>query len=427
MMQPSLWCPAVELSQQEEQIGERIRKAKLFVFLRLHRHELFDEPFQQELACLYLASQRGHPAIAPAQLAVATLLQAYTGVSDDEVIEATLMDRRWQLVPDCLDADQAPFSKGTFVTFRKRLIDAQIDRRLIEQTIAIASHTQEFGSRALRAALDSSPLWGAGRVEDTYNLIGHALKKVIQVVAEQQGKELAEVGQEAGADLICGTSLKAALDQDWDQLGQRKEALSLVLNVLQAMETWMQTLPPEEVQLAQPSLETAQQIQAQDVEVDEKGKVSLINGVAKDRRISIEDAEMRHGRKSRSVRVDGYKRHVLHDLDTGLMRAVGITPANVPEASVTKEISADLEQQGAYLKELHIDRAYLSSHLVRERSDELEIYCKAWPVHEGKRFSKQAFTLDWERQMIRYPAEQKCPLYSAESFISPKTSAPSAL
>src|SRR2546428_10094661 len=34
---------------------------------------------------------------------------------------------------------------------------------------------------------------------------------------------------------------------------------------------------------------------------------SLIKGVAKDRRISIEDAEMRHGRKSRSVRVDGYK------------------------------------------------------------------------------------------------------------------------
>jgi hypothetical protein len=33
----------------------------------------------------------------------------------------------------------------------------------------------------------------------------------------------------------------------------------------------------------------------------------------------------------------------------------------------------------------------LSSHFVRERSDELEIYCKAWPVREGKHFSKQAF------------------------------------
>jgi IS5 family transposase len=131
--------------------------------------------------------------------------------------------------------------------------------------------------------------------------------------------------------------------------------------------------------------------------------------VAKDRRISVEDGQMRHGRKSRSVRVDGYKRHVLHDLDTGLIRAVGITPANVPEASVTEAISEDLAQQAASLKELHIDRAYLSSHLVRERGDDLEIYCKAWPIRQGKRFHKQAFTLDWERQIIQCPAKREMP------------------
>src|SRR5439155_20109786 len=63
------------------------------------------------------------------------------------------------------------------------------------------------------------------------------------------------------------------------------------------------------------------------------------------------------------------------------------TPANAPEASVTTAINADLERQLVTLKELHIDRAYRSLHLVRERSNELEIYCKAWPVREGKRIS----------------------------------------
>ncbi len=61
--------------------------------------------------------------------------------------------------------------------------------------------------------------------------------------------------------------------------------------------------------------------------------------MAKDRRISVEDGQMRHGRKSRSLLVDGYKRHVLHDLDTGLIRAVGITAANTPEAHVTTAAS----------------------------------------------------------------------------------------
>ncbi len=406
-MQPPSWQPPVELSEEEEQIVKRVRKAKLFVFLRQHRHGLFNEAFQQELANLDRPAERGQPPIAPAMLAL--ILQAYMGISDDEVIEATVMDRRWQLVLDCLNTEQAPFSKGTLVAFRQRLIEAHLDRRLIERTIEIASPSQGVGPRALRAALDSSPLWGAGRVEDTYNLVGHALKKVMRVVADQQGRELVGVAKEAGAAVMCETSLKAALDRDWDQVGQREEALSLVLKVLQAMETWVQTLQQEEADLAQPPLEIAQRVKEQDVQVDEAGKASLIKGVAKDRCISVEDGQMRHGRKSRSVRVDGYKRHVLHDLDTGLIPAVGVTPANVPEASVTPAIGADLDRQEVSLKELHIDRAYLSSHLVRERSDELEVYCKAWPVREGKCFHKQTFALHWERQIIRCPPEQEMP------------------
>jgi transposase len=123
-MQPSLWHPPVDLSEQEGQIVKRIRKAKLFVFLRQHHHELLNDAFQEELTHLYRKAKRGQPSVAPAMLALAIILQAYTGVSDDEVIEATLMDRRWQLVLDCLDTEQAPFSKGTLVAFRQRLIEA---------------------------------------------------------------------------------------------------------------------------------------------------------------------------------------------------------------------------------------------------------------------------------------------------------------
>jgi hypothetical protein len=153
-----------------------------------------------------------------------------------------------------------------------------MDRRLIERTIEMASQSQAFGPRALRAALDSSPLWGAGRVEDTYNLLGHTIKKVMRVVADQQGREMVEVATEAGAGLVCESSLKAALDRDWDQQIEKHKALTLVLNVLRAVETWVQTLQQEDAQLAQLSLSIAQQVKAQDMGVDEKGKESLIKG-----------------------------------------------------------------------------------------------------------------------------------------------------
>src|SRR5436309_13023617 len=109
-MQPILWQPPVELSEQEEQMVKKIRKAKLFVFLRQHRHELLDEAFQQELASLYRKAERGQPPVAPAMLALALILEAYSGVSDGEVIEATGMDWRWRVVHDWLDTEETSIS-----------------------------------------------------------------------------------------------------------------------------------------------------------------------------------------------------------------------------------------------------------------------------------------------------------------------------
>jgi transposase len=409
-MRPAFWHPPVPPTPAEQAIIKRIRRAKLFVFLREQRHELFSDAFQAELATLYQDSPLGQPPIPPAQLALATILQAYTGVSDDEVIEATTMDRRWQLVLNCLDCTEPPFSKGTLVGFRQRLITTALDRRLIERTIELAAQQGSFGSRQLRAALDSSPLWGASRVEDTYNLLGHALRKALGMIARQQGRGLAAIGSEAGAPLLGGTSLKAALDLDWDDPAQQAYALTTVLQTLEAIEAWLETAPAghDDPRVCE-CLATAHQIRAQDVEAGADGRPALRRQVAKERRIAIEDAQMRHGRKSKHQRIDGYKRHILRDLDSGLVRAVGVTPANAPEASVTDALMEDLAVQPVQLSELHIDRAYLSSRLVQERPPELSIYCKAWPVRNGDRFPKTAFHLDWDQRIIRCPNQVAIP------------------
>ena len=383
-----------------------VRRAGLFVFLRLHRHELFDEPFQAELARAYADSRKGQPPVPPAQLALATILQAYTGVSGDEVIGATVMDRRWQLVLDCMNAEGPPFSKGTLVGFRKRLIEKNLDRRLVERTVELAAATGEFGARALRAALDSSPLWGAGRVEDTCNLMGHALRKALGVIAVLQGwgqtAGTAAVAAEAGVPQLAASSLKAALGLDWDDPAARGHALAEVLGLLDRVDAFIAGQAGD--QAAAAAVATARQVRDQDIDLAGPAP-ALRRGVAKGRRISVEDADMRHGRKSRSVLSGGYKRHVIRDLDTGLVPAVGITPANAPEATVTEAIAADLDAAGRYLSELHIDRAYLASALVRDRGPDLAIFCKAWRVRNtGGRFAKDQFTLDFAAGQLTCPA-----------------------
>src|SRR5215472_12651383 len=429
-MRPGVWRPPVEPSPAERAVIKAVRRAKLFVFLREHRHELFDERFQAELAESYADSAKGQPPVPPAQLALATILQAYTRVSDDEVIEATVMDRRWQLALGCMGAQEPPFSKGTLVGFRQRLIEHDLDRRLIERTVEVAAATKGFGARALRAALDSSPLWGAGRVEDTFNLMGHALRKALGVIAVLQGRGQAAgitlLAQQAGTPELAASSLKAALDADWDDPAAQDQALARVLGLLDQVEAFLAAQAGE--QAAAEAVAAARQVRDQDVDLAGPAP-ALRRGVAKDRRISVEDSQMRHGRKSRSVLFDGYKRHVLRDLDTGLVTAVGITPANAPEATVTGDITTDLDAAGRTLAELHIDRAYLSSDLVRDREPGLTIYCKAWRVRNtGGRFAKDQFTLDFTTGRLTCPAGISLPLRPGRTIHFPKSTcaAPSA-
>ncbi len=422
MVRPVVWWPPAEPSPAEQAVIKAVRRAKLFVFLRLHRHELFDERFQAELAEAYVDSPKGQPPVPPAQLALATILQAYTGVSDDEVIEATVMDRRWQLVLDCMNAEEPPFSKGTLVGFRKRLIERNLDRRLVERTVELAARTGGFGARALRAALDSSPLWGAGRVEDTFNLMGHALRKALGVIAAVQGwgqaAGTAVMASLAGVPQLAASSLKAALDADWDDPAARDHALAQVLRLLDRVDAFVAGQAGD--QAAAAAVTAARQVRDQDIDLTSPAP-ALRRGVARDRRISVEDAEMRHGRKSRSVLFDGYKRHVLRDLDTGLVPAVGITAANRPEAAVTDDIAADLDAAGWHLSELHIDRAYLSSALVRDRGPDLAIFCKAWRVRNtGGRFAKDQFTLDFADVQLTFPAGVIMPFEPGRTVRFPK-------
>jgi hypothetical protein len=47
------WTPEVKCSERETRLLRLVGKSrKLFVFLREHRHEIFDEKFQEELEAM---------------------------------------------------------------------------------------------------------------------------------------------------------------------------------------------------------------------------------------------------------------------------------------------------------------------------------------------------------------------------------------
>ncbi|WP_100897519.1 hypothetical protein [Nostoc flagelliforme] len=90
-MRPPYWNPPIELSEAEQVIISGIKKAKLFIFLRHNRHHLFNEEFQTTLATMFKDSTVGQCPVPPALLALALILQAYTGVSN------VMYSRIWRL------------------------------------------------------------------------------------------------------------------------------------------------------------------------------------------------------------------------------------------------------------------------------------------------------------------------------------------
>jgi Transposase DDE domain len=180
------------------------------------------------------------------------------------------------------------------------------------------------------------------------------------VIAVEQGRELTEIADEAGAQFFKSSSLKTALDLNWDNPLERQNALSIILNSLDSVEEWLKSQSNcNNFELAQETLDVARVIEAQNVTLDHQGVPILIQGVATDRRISIEDAEMRHGRKSRSKKIDGYKRHILKDLESGLVCAVALTRANTPEAAATVDL-------GGRTVSIHPDEALMQELRARQ-------------------------------------------------------------
>jgi hypothetical protein len=410
------WTPRQDYTKREEFLLRRLRRTrKLFAFLRDHRHELFDDGFQAELEAMYRDTGAGREPVPPALLAMIVLLQSYLGMSDAEAVELTVVDLRWQMVLDCLGADKPACAQGTLVDFRERLIRTDMDRRLLERTVELARQTEAFDwkklPKNLRVAIDSSPLEGAGRVEDTINLLGHAARKVVLCVADLLGWTADRVAREAGIPALLEASVKRALDTEWSDPSAKDEALNTLVRQLDSLDAWLRQRLPEE--LGKPPLkehlDTLAQIRTQDLEPDPDGGggggTRIREGVAADRRISIEDPDMRHGRKSKSKRFNGYKRHIATDLDTDLILACAVTPANRPEEEAAPVLQADLEHQRRRIAEMHIDRGYITSPVVADvLADGGDVICKPWVPRNGKLFTKADFKINMRDRTITCPA-----------------------
>jgi hypothetical protein len=401
------------------------RVRALFGFLRLNRHVLFDEAFQEKLEEMYRQTGAGDPPHPPAMLCMVLLLQGYVGASDAEAVEMAVVDLRWQMVLDCLGVDEPPFSQGALQAFRERMVAHEIDRVLLDRTVAlvrdgvVSAAEGKALSKAVRVAIDSRPLAGAGRVEDTINLLGHAARKIVQLVSKILDRTPEDICRKAGIPLLLAPSIKAGLDINWSDPRQKATAIAIVEQQVSSLQRWVDRHLDDGIDAPlRPYLEAITTVRDQDLERTKVGETRIRQGVAADRRISIEDEAMRHGRKSRSKRFDGYKEHIARDLDVPAILACSVTPANRPEEEGAPPMVEDIKRQNFTMKEVHIDRAYVNSPvLLAVLRQGGAIVAKPWGqrAHRPGLFSKADFRINLRTKTITCPAGEVEPFEPGET------------
>ena len=96
----------------------------------------------------------------------------------------------------------------------------------------------------------------------------------------------------------------------------------------------------------------------QDVERTDD-RVSLKDGVSRNRMMSVHDPEMRHGHKSSSRRFDGHKAATVVDADSQLITVVEVLPGNAPDNLGALELVEQSEANtGVPVEETMGDAAY---------------------------------------------------------------------
>jgi transposase len=129
----------------------------------------------------------GRPSVPPSQLAVLLLLQAESGVSDEEAVARSGYDLRWAAALR-RPAGEPLCAKSTFQLFRSHLVLHDAAQRVFARSIEEAQRAGLLrkGS-ALRVALDTKPMIGRGAVEDTYNLLARGIARLARRLSEAEG------------------------------------------------------------------------------------------------------------------------------------------------------------------------------------------------------------------------------------------------
>jgi hypothetical protein len=403
--------PQARVFAADQMYLDHVGRETIYGYLAQHREHLFRD---EDFAALY-GPDNGRTSVPPSLGVSLLFLRAYDGVSFVEAVERTKYDLRWKVALG-LEMEEVPIQKSTLQEFEAKRVLHEMGEALLKKSIQEARRAGYLPNRKIRVALDTTPIIGKGAVKDTYNLLAEGIVKLGGRLAEAQGEEVTGWAQRQELSRYWGSSLKGEAAIDWDSKKQRQQLLTQIVQDGRRMLSLAEKVKqehPEQGEAIEAEAALLKRLIAQDVEEQPDGQCQIKPGTAKDRVVSAQDPEMRHGRKSASQRFDGHKAAVAVEMESQLISAVEVLPGNAGDQQKALELVEQSERvMEAKVEETVGDCAYGGGPTRRAFAEaERPLTAKVPACQNGDCFPKSEFAIDLEGREARCPAGQTTRAY----------------
>jgi Transposase DDE domain len=316
-------------------------------------------------------------------------------------MEAVRFDLRWKVALG-LPLDHEGFHPTSLVRFRARLLLHGRERVVFERSLQLA---RELGllEEAIEQVVDSTPMLGAAATQDTVTLVRSGVRKLLDAVRSEDAEAAAVLERNLAFDY---TKPRQKPDCEWRSKPARERLLTRVAQDAERALRAFERVP--ELAAAVPVAEAAallRELIGQDFELHEDDVPRLRRGTAKDRILSVHDPEMRHGRKSKQQRFDGYKIHAMAASEAPLLTAIEVSPGGEYDGKLASTL---VDQQPDPLRPERLlgDTAYGDSE-TREDLEARQVEVLA-PTPESTtragRIGKADFQIDLAAGTVTCPA-----------------------
>lgn len=330
------------------------------------------------------------------------MLQHRYNLPDLEVVRRCRCDLAWRYALGLAPSDQPP-GVTSLRRFRKKIREKRGDDFLHSKVLALVVESGHLDDKDLQA-IDSTNTNCRGAVVDTFNLVSAGIGNVVRSVARCLGRKPAALAADWGLGDYLARSIKGTARINWADEKERNELLTREIRDALRLPDLVRELGVELPPSVGEALELLAVVALQDVEELEDGTYAIARGTARGRVISITDPEARHGRKSASKTITGFKMHVMGTIRSQFVTGIGLTDAGTPDAVPTVSLLEQAALAGLKPRQALADAAYGTGENLRACKEAgVDIRTKLPTPSRKSAIPKRDFEIDIEGGTVTCP------------------------